>query len=274
MELKKRRWGLILLILDILLFIAIGVSLLVRQSPHPTTTLPVLPTQPTKMPSSPTANIVPTIIPATAFPTLTALPTQPTKMPASPTSGILPSSIPAIAVPVTSSVTKAPLSDYCLDKQATALITSFKSSLQSANGSLLASLVSPVHGMDVRLYRESRVVNYDQAHAKFLFTSTFQEDWGRAPASGVDIKGSFHQLIVPDLLEVYDLNYTLSCNQIQVGGTSYKAIWPYPDINFYSLFFEGSQGNGSLDWNTLLIGMHYVNGKPYLYAIMRFRWEP
>jgi len=274
MELKKRKWGLILVALDLLLFIAIGYSLIIRQSPHPTPTLPVQPIQPTKMPSYPTASLVPTAIPATAFPTLPVLPVRPTIKPASPTSSIVPSAIPPTAFPVTSSVTIAPPPNFCLDRQATALIISFKSALQSTNGSLLASLVSPVHGMDVRLYREGRVVNYDQAHSKFLFTSTFQEDWGRAPASGVDIKGSFQQLIVPELLEVFDLNYTLSCNQIQVGGTSYKAIWPYRDINFYSLYFEGSQGTGSMDWNTLLLGMHYVNAKPYLYAIMKFRWEP
>jgi hypothetical protein len=29
-----------------------------------------------------------------------------------------------------------------------------------------------------------------------------------------------------------------------------------------------------MDWHTWLLGMHYVNGKPYLYAIMQFFWEP
>ncbi len=38
--------------------------------------------------------------------------------------------------------------------------------------------------------------------------------------------------------------------------------------------FAGTQGYGSLDWHTWLLGMHYVNGSPYLYAIMQFMWEP
>jgi hypothetical protein len=135
-------------------------------------------------------------------------------------------------------------------------------------------MVSPTHGMDARLYRDGRVVNYDQQHAKFLFESTFVVDWGAAPGSGLETTGSFHTLIVPSLLDVFNKNYTLTCNQIQVGGTTYQAVWPYPGTHFYSAYYPGGQGNGSLDWHTWLLGMHYVNGKPYLYAIMQFLWEP
>ncbi len=86
--------------------------------------------------------------------------------------------------------------------------------------------------MDARLFRNGRVVNYDAEHAKFLFTSTFVVDWGLAPASGLDTQGSFHDLIVPALADVFSKSYTLSCNQVQVGGTTYTATWPYPGINF------------------------------------------
>ena len=66
----------------------------------------------------------------------------------------------------------------------------------------------------------------------------------------------------------------MTCDQIQVGGTTYQATWPYTGINFDSLYYPGTQANGNLDWHTWLLGMHYVNGKPYLYAIMQFQWEP
>ena len=69
-------------------------------------------------------------------------------------------------------------------------------------------------------------------------------------------------------------NYTLACNQVQVGGASYQATWPYSGINFYSVYYPGSQPNGSNDWHTWLLGMQYAGSKPYLYAIMQFKWEP
>ena len=117
-------------------------------------------------------------------------------------------------------------------------------------------------------------MNYDSVHAKFLFNSTFPVVWGIAPGSGLETKGSFHELFIPALLDVFNKNYTLTCDQIQVGGTTYQALWPYSGVNFYSVFYPGSQDNGSLDWHTWLLGMDYINGNPHLYAIMQFKREP
>ena len=163
--------------------------------------------------------------------------------------------------------------DFCADPQPQVLINNFKSALQTSNGSLLASLVSPLHGMDVRLYRNSVVVNYDQQEAQLLFDLTDKIDWGAAP-SGLETKGSFNDVIVPALLKVFNKDYTLDCDQVQVGGAAYKANWPYAGINFYSVYFAGTPNNNNLDWRTWLIGMEYVKGQPYLYAIMQFFWEP
>jgi len=163
--------------------------------------------------------------------------------------------------------------DFCADPQPQALINHFKSALQTSNGTLLASLVSPLHGMDARLYRNQRVVNYDQQEAQLLFDSTDKIDWGAAP-SGLVTKGSFNDVIIPALLKVFNKDYTLDCDQVQVGGASYKATWPYAGINFYSVYFAGAPNGNNLDWRTWLIGMEYVKGQPYLYAILQFFWEP
>jgi hypothetical protein len=29
-----------------------------------------------------------------------------------------------------------------------------------------------------------------------------------------------------------------------------------------------------MDWHTVVVGMEYVNGKPYISAMMQFEWEP
>jgi hypothetical protein len=164
--------------------------------------------------------------------------------------------------------------DFCADPQARILINNFKAALQASNATLFAPLVSPLHGMDARLYRNGRVVNYDQGHAQFLFDSTYAVDWGAAPGSGLETKGSFHQVILPALLTVFNKDYMLDCDQVRIGGATYKAAWPYTGVNFYSVYFPGTPGNGNLDWRTWLVGMEYVNGKPYLYAILQFFWEP
>lgn len=180
----------------------------------------------------------------------------------------------ATALPSTVVTVPASQAGFCSDSQVSVLIGNFKSAVLTSNGPLLASLVSPAHGMDARLFRNGRVVNYDAAHAKFVFTSTFVVDWGLAPGSGLDTQGSFHELILPALVDVFNRTYTLSCNQVQVGGTTYQATWPYAGINFYSAYYPGTQANGNLDWHTWLLGVDYSGGKPYLYAIMQFLWEP
>ncbi len=196
-------------------------------------------------------------------------------------SAVLPSTTPPSATPppatapvAAASATSGPVSDFCSDSRVTSLIDSFKSAVLTSNGPLLGTLVSPAHGMDARLLRNGRVVNYDPEHAKFLFVSTFSVDWGLAPASGLPTQGSFHDLIVPALTDVFSRAYRLTCDQIQVGGTTYQAAWPYTGIDFYSVYYPGTTANGNLDWHTWLLGLDYESSKPYLYAIMQFQWEP
>jgi hypothetical protein len=178
------------------------------------------------------------------------------------------------AVTQGASAQNIPPAQFCADSQPTSLISSLQTALQTSSGDQLASLISPVHGTDVRLYRGGRIVTYDRAHAKFLFDSTYSVDWGLAPGSGMMTSGSWHERILPDLLDVFKKTYTLACNQIQAGGTTYNASWPYSGVNYYSVYYPGTTANSNMDWHTWLIGMHYVNNRPYLYALMQLKWEP
>jgi hypothetical protein len=139
---------------------------------------------------------------------------------------------------------------------------------------VLASLVDPLHGMEAHLLHNGTVVNYDQSHAKYLFESDYAVDWGPAPASGLHEQGSFRELFVPALLEVFTSDYSLVCNRLQVGGASYTPSWSYPGIDFYSVYFPGTQANGGLDWQTWVLGMRIIESNAYLYAMTHFAWEP
>ena len=245
---NKHGWQ--LLAMGIMLFTATACEVRTFANPTPTEAKRA---RRTRTPSAPAAELA-SATAASSTPSLLAE-AAPTNMPGSP-------------------LTQAAPATYCADARVTAVINSLKSALLTSDGALLASLVSPSHGMDARLFRDGRVVNYDQEHAKFLFESTFPVDWGLAPGSGLPTTGSFHELIVPALRDVFGKDYTLTCDQIQVGGTTYQVSWPYAGIHFYSVYFLGTQANGNLDWRTWVLGMHDVNGKPYLYAIMQFLWEP
>jgi hypothetical protein len=143
----------------------------------------------------------------------------------------------------------------------------------SSDGALLSSLVHPTRGMDVRHFRDGKVINYTMEQAKFLFETTFEADWGNEPGSGLPKKGAFHDVIVPDLVEIFNQAYTLHCNELKHGGATYELQYPY-EGDYYSVFFAGTEANGFLDWHTWVVGMAYENNKPYIHALMQFFWEP
>ncbi len=212
----------------------------------------------------PSAPVPPTPTPF-VFPTSTLFIASPT--PSSLTPGAV-TPAPGVTVPVGTNP-----SSICNDPQVTALIDSFKSAVLNANGPLLSSLVSPSRGMDVAFFRDGTVITYDQNHAKFLFETTYQVDWGAEPGSGAAKRGSFHDVVIPKLKESFNQPYTLHCNELSHGGATYELKWPYQG-EFYSVYYPGTEASGNMDWHNWVMGIEYANGKPYVYALMQFFWEP
>jgi hypothetical protein len=208
---------------------------------------------------------------APATPTFLALPTS-TLFIGTPSS-LTPVPGASPALPAGSVAAPANPSTICTDSQVTALIDSFKSAILKSDGQLLSALVSPSRGMDVAYYRDGTVITYKPEHAKFLFETTFQVDWGAEPGSGAMKRGSFHEVIVPALVSFFNQPYTLHCNELKHGGATYEMEWPYQG-EYYSLYFPGTQANGNMDWQTWVMGIEYVTAKPYVYALMQFFWEP
>ena len=207
--------------------------------------------------------------PPAATPTFLALPTS-TLLLSTP-SPLTPGASPA--VPNGSVTAPANPSTICTDPQVTTLIDSFKTAILTSDGTLLSSLVSPSRGMDVAYFRDGTVITYQPEHAKFLFETTFVVDWGTEPGSGQMKSGSFHDVIVPELVSIFNQPYTLHCNELKHGGATYEMIWEYEN-EYYSIHFPGTQANGNLDWQTWVMGIEYVSGKPYIYALIQFFWEP
>ena len=209
---------------------------------------------------------------------LTGCASSATQAPATPTFIALPTSTLLVGTPssltpgVTGSAPANP-STICNDPQVPAMIDSFKKAILTSDGSLLSSHVSPSRGMDVAYYRDGTVITYKPEHARFLFETTFQVDWGTEPGSGAMKRGSFHDVVLPELVSIFNQPYTLHCNELKHGGATYEMVWEY-ESEFYSIYFPGTQANGNLDWHTWVMGVEYVSGKPYVYAMIQFFWEP
>ncbi len=197
----------------------------------------------------------PTAIPSdTPFPALTSTslvspPSQPTETPPSP-------------------------SEFCANPRGTELIVYLREAIQTKDGKLLASLVSPTDGMNVRFLRDGNVINYDVEHAPFVFETTYQADWGLHFASGEPTIGAFQEIILPSLQQIFSADAEIICNELKTGGATYIPEWQYPDMDFYSIHFPGTEQYSGMDWQTWAIGMAPVDGVLYITALSHFVWEP
>jgi hypothetical protein len=165
-------------------------------------------------------------------------------------------------------------SAVCSDQRAIDLISKLKTALTTKDGNLLSSLISPVHGTDVRYIRSGTAANYNGEEAKWVFVSTYEINWGQASGSGLDVKGPFHVVVLPKLLDTLNAGYSVYCNDATKAG-AVSQPWPpeYANVPFFAIYKPGSPGV-DLDWRTWLMGVEYVNGQPYIFALIHFEWAP
>lgn len=168
-----------------------------------------------------------------------------------------------------------PPESFCNDARVATLLADFKRALNEQDGDLLASLVSPVHGLEVYYWSYGRSANYTTEEASWVFQSTFDVNWGAGP-SGMDDVGTFSEVPLPELLDVVnDADYEQQCNNLSSVEMIFLDPWPpiYQALNFYALYKPATPGI-DLDWKTWLAGVEYVQGQPYLMVLRRFVWEP
>lgn len=208
-----------------------------------------------------------------AIPTLTALPATSTPLVASPTLVPQPAVTLNEILPFLTSMPENFNSDFCLDTRALQLLTDLQTAILNRDGELLASLVSPASGVGVRFIRNGNVVTYFD-NIKFVFETTYDADWGLGAGSGEPVKGSFQEIVLPSLENVFASNSSLTCNELIVGGATYIPEWPYSGMDYYSVHFPGTDQYAGMDWETWVVGMVRQEGKPMLAALVHYAWEP
>ncbi len=167
-----------------------------------------------------------------------------------------------------------PSADFCSDPQVTTLLENLKQAILNEDGSLLASLVSPAHGLEVYYWRYGPSANYTAEEASWVFNSDYEVNWGAGP-SDIDDVGTFRQIPLPALLDVFNApDYQQQCNDPS-SVNMYPEPYPkrYSGINYYALH-KPATPDVDLDWATWLVGVEYVKDSPYLFTLIYFQWEP
>lgn len=176
-------------------------------------------------------------------------------------------------IPVTYQPETVSSSVFCADPKATALLQTLETAVRTSDGNLLATIVSPNHGVDVKLWSSGNTVGINVDQARPIFTNPTVYNWGFNPASVIETFGTFAEAVQPTLVDVFGPTHELRCNDPNV--LTYAVTWPpaWSNVNFYQVHRPATPGI-DFDMNYWLIGMEYLNGMPYLFGMIHFIWTP
>ncbi len=168
-----------------------------------------------------------------------------------------------------------PPATFCASTSVNTFIANLDTALTTRNGTQLSGLVSPAHGMTVYLWRYGNPVTFMANDALWVFDTTYEHRWGEAPGSGLATNGSFHSAVLPFLQEVFNASYSLTCNSLGTAAQYGSEPWPllYTNVNYYTVLKPGTPGI-DLDFRYFLVGVEFVQGQPYVFALIHFAWEP
>ena len=168
---------------------------------------------------------------------------------------------------------------FCADGRVQDLLDQFAAAIQAQDGSSLARLISPLHGLFIRHEWWNPEVHFNDAQVvSNLFTSTVDYDWGNKDGSGEPIIGPFNDVILPELQEVLSSAYSGHCNTLEsgvaTGNTAGLVQLPfeYQNLNYVSLY-RPAKPDDEMDWRTWAVGVEYVDGAPYLFFLIQYHWE-
>lgn len=164
---------------------------------------------------------------------------------------------------------------FVADPRPVARIEQLKQAVNAADGELLATLVSPRHGLRISYHGSfGPGLVFMPAQVRGLFSSTESLSWGTRGASGLEAVGTFSDIIRPDLLATLNAAYQLHAND-PLHARMYLEPWPgiYQNIPYFAVL-KPAATEDSLDWRIWLAGFEYVDGTPYLVSLIQYIWEP
>lgn len=173
---------------------------------------------------------------------------------------------------LTSDVSSA---EFCADGRVADLINRLRSAVAAKDEELLAGLISPRHGLVVRLDWWNPEVVYSPEVVPQLFRSPDVVDWGTEAGTGTPIRGPFPVVILPALQSgLGEAATQVSCNVLASGETGRQPQWPgeYANLNFYSVYTAASPV-ARFSWRTWAIGFEYVGGDPFIVVLVQYRGE-
>jgi hypothetical protein len=167
---------------------------------------------------------------------------------------------------------------FCSNPAVDLLVADVMAAFALEDGTALAALSSPTHGLFLRHNWWNPEVWIAPERISGLFRDATVIDWGLADGSGEPILGDFNTVLLPGLQEVVGVtNKSTHCNDLENGtGPTTGYTIPsaeYQNANYVVLYRPAGPQDNELDWRSFAFGIEIIDGQPYLLYIIMYRWE-
>ena len=168
-----------------------------------------------------------------------------------------------------------PPTRFCDDLRVNTLLETFVSGLINHDGETLSQVVNPKRGLILRHDWWNPDILYSTSSVSSIYSDLSEIDWGVLGGSDFHILGSFREIILPQLEDVFLISPEIKCNEMIAGVTTQAAIWPteFDNMNFYVFHRPSPEGGNKYDWRTWAIGIEYVENKPYISVLIQYRGD-
>jgi hypothetical protein len=164
--------------------------------------------------------------------------------------------------------------EFCADERVIDLIGRLRAAVAAKDGPALTELISPRHGLVIRLDWWNPEVAYPREAIPQLFSNQDSVDWGTDKGSGGLIQGAFSVVVLPALQSGLGAAGELGCNALASGETARPPQWPgeYANLNYYSIYSPASP-LARFSWRTWAVGIEYVDSEPFVTVLVLYRGE-
>lgn len=166
-------------------------------------------------------------------------------------------------------------SSFCADPRIPELANQFILAIKARDGGKLSDLASPKRGLIIRHDWWNPEVNVGFSSVPSLFLDPSPLAWGVNRDSELAIEGTFREVILPQLEDVFSVAPEFHCGELGLGSSAQDAIWPsdYSNMNYISFHRAAPDPGSQLNWRTWALGIEYVDGEPYLALLIQYRGE-
>lgn len=166
-----------------------------------------------------------------------------------------------------------PAEGFCRDARIEELARGFEESIEAQDPAELAKLLSPKRNLILRFDPWNPETRIGLDDLPGLFDSPQSYVWGKQFASGVAIEGSFSDIVLPNLVDVFSSEHEVACNEILMGSAPNAVAWPseYTNLNFLSFHRPAPDEVNTYNWRSWIVAIEYLGGEPYIALLLQLR---